>query len=73
VSEGASPDIFERSRSTLDLVFSQKMISGVKIKFTAKNITNSAFMTSQQFKDTEYVYGSYRLGRTYSLGLSYSL
>ncbi|MFT5142330.1 MAG: TonB-dependent receptor [Rhodothermales bacterium] len=73
VSEGASPDIFERSRSTVDLVVSQRMISGIKIKLTAKNIANSAFMTSQQFKDTEYVYGSYTLGRTYSLGVSYSL
>ncbi|MFT4603843.1 MAG: TonB-dependent receptor [Rhodothermales bacterium] len=73
VSEGAAPDIFERSRATLDLTVSKRLISGVKINVNVKNLTNAAYLTSQQFKDTDYVYGRYQLGRSYSIGVSYSL
>lgn len=73
VSEGAAPDIFERSRATVDVLVAKRLVTGVRIKFSVKNLTDSAYLTSQQFKDTDYVYGSYKLGRTYSLGVSYSL
>ncbi len=73
VSEGAAPDIFERSRGTLDFLISKRLITGIVVKLNVKNITNSAYLTSQEFKDTEYVYGRYTLGRSYSIGVSYSL
>ncbi|NNE71721.1 MAG: TonB-dependent receptor, partial [Rhodothermales bacterium] len=73
VSEGAAPDIFERSRATVDVLLAKRLVTGVRIKFSVKNLTDTAYLTSQQYKDTDYVYGSYRLGRTYSLGVSYSL
>lgn len=73
VSEGASPDIFERSRATLDVVASHSLRSGVRLKLSAKNLLDSDHTTSQRFKDQEYVYALYRTGRTISLGVSYSL
>ncbi len=73
VSEGASPDIFERARTTLDVVYSQKIWRGISMKFSAKNLTDSQALMSQDFKDTQYVYQVYESGRTFSLGFTYKV
>ena len=73
VSEGAAPDIFERSRTTVDLVASHTLRTGVRLKLSAKNLLDADHSTSQRFKDQEYVYSLYQSGRTFSLGVSYSL
>jgi outer membrane receptor protein involved in Fe transport len=73
VSEGAAPDIFERSRATLDLVLSQRLLGGVKLKFSAKNLFDDPVLFSQDFKDQEFIYSQYRYGRTFSLGVTYAL
>jgi TonB-dependent receptor len=73
VTEGAAPDVFERPRTALDLVAAQEIRSGVRLKLSVKNLLDSEFRTSQQFKGREYVYALYRTGRTVSLGVSYSI
>lgn len=71
VSEGAAPDIFERARTTLDVIYSQKIWRGISMKLSAKNLTDSRALMSQEFKDTAYVYQVYESGRTFSLGFTY--
>jgi outer membrane receptor protein involved in Fe transport len=73
VSEGAAPDIFERPRTTVDLVYSQRLKGGVGMKISAKNLLDAETRTSQMFKDTEYIYGLFKQGRTFSLSLRYSI
>ena len=73
VTEGASPDVFERPRGTLDFILSQRIWRGVGMKFSVKNITDSALKMSQDFKDTEYIYQLYETGRTFSLSFSYKV
>jgi outer membrane receptor protein involved in Fe transport len=65
-------DIFERARSTLDVTASQRLLRGVSIKASVKNILDSEEIVSQQFKGTEYVNDQRPLGRTVSVGVSYS-
>ena len=73
VSEGAAPDIFERSRSTIDVIYSQRLPGGVSMKLSAKNLLDSEVKTSQILGNTEFIYGLYRTGRSFSLGFTYSL
>jgi TonB-dependent receptor len=65
-------DIFERARSTLDVNFSQRLLRGVTVSVAAGNILNSEEVVSQTFKGTKYVNDQRPLGRTVSVGVSYS-
>ena len=73
MSDGAAPDIFERSRSTIDVIYSQQLPGGVSMKISAKNLLDSEVKTSQVLGNTEFIYGLYRTGRSFSLGFTYSL
>ena len=73
VSEGASPDIFERARNTIDIIYSQKIWRGISMKFSAKNVTDTDALMSQEFNDTDYTYQIYNSGRTFSLGFTYKV
>ena len=65
-------DIFERARSTLDVNFSQRLLRGVTVSVSAGNILDSEEIVSQKFQGTEYVNDQRPLGRTLSVGVSYS-
>jgi len=65
-------DIFERARSTLDVNFSQRLLRGVTVSVAAGNILDSEEIVSQKFNGTEYVNDQRPLGRTLSVGVSYS-
>lgn len=65
-------DIFERARSTLDVMASQRLLRGIEIKASVKNVLNSEEIVSQEFKGNEFVNDRRPLGRTVSVGVSYS-
>jgi len=65
-------DIFERAQSTLDANISQRLLQGVTASLSVKNILNSDEVVSQKFRGTEYVNDQRPLGRTVSVGVSYS-
>jgi outer membrane receptor protein involved in Fe transport len=65
-------DIFERARSTLDINASQRLLRGVTVSASVKNVLNSEQVVSQVFKGTEFVNDQRPLGRTVSVGVSYS-
>lgn len=73
VSLGGTPDVFERSRHQLNLSMSQTLFNFMTFKFGVKNILNDSFKESYRFKGQEFVYQEYKLGRTFSVGASYSL
>ncbi|MDZ4699211.1 MAG: TonB-dependent receptor [Rhodothermales bacterium] len=73
VSEGAAPDIYERARGTVDIIYSQRIWRSVSLKFAVKNITDSDATLSQSFKDIDYVYQQFEAGRTYSLSFTYKV
>lgn len=65
-------DIFERARNTMDFSFSQQLLRGVTASFSVKNILGSDEIVSQEFKGNEYINDGRPLGRTFSVGVSYS-
>ncbi len=73
VVDGATPDIFERARPMLDASLSQKLGRGLRVSFRARNLLDARYRETQQFKGQDYVYSEYRSGRSFSLGVSYSL
>lgn len=73
VTLGVTPDVYEQPRGMLDFTFSQKIGYGFGVKLSAKNILNSNIEQTIDFKDTEYVFHSYTPGRSFTLGVSYSL
>ncbi len=73
VTLGATPDVYERPQSLLDLTLTQKIWRGVEMKVAAKNLLDSSVRETLEFKGKEYVYHEYKLGRVFSAGLSYGL
>ena len=71
VTEGATPDVLEKSRADLDFTFTQDLPANLRVKVTLKNILGSDLRQIQTFKDRIYDYISYSRARTVSLGLSY--
>lgn len=73
VALGAVPDIFERSFNTLDIVINKTIKERFKLKASLRNLLDPDIKISHDLKGEEFIYQSYKLGRTFSLGLSYSL
>jgi outer membrane receptor protein involved in Fe transport len=65
-------DLYEESRSMLDLNVSQRLLRGVRAKVSVKNVLNSEEVVSQSFRGTEFINDLRPLGRTVSVGVSYS-
>ncbi len=73
VTQQGTPDVYEYSRPDIGLVFSQKLLDNLKLKISAKNILDSEVKKAQEFKGQEYITQQYSLGRSFSIGVSYSL
>ncbi len=73
VSTGGTPDLFEQPRNVLDLTFAQRLPAGFKLKASAKNLLDAEYKITQTFREVEYLKQSYRLGRSFSLGVAYSI
>ena len=73
VSIGGTPDVFERSRPMLDFMVSQNVFSNFNVKFSVKNILNSSYKLTHEFKGNEYIRTEYKTGTSFSLGIGYSL
>ncbi|MYF64360.1 MAG: outer membrane beta-barrel protein, partial [Rhodothermaceae bacterium] len=71
VTEGATPDVFEKARSDLDVTISQDLPANLRLKLTAKNLLGADLRQIQTFKGRTYDYSSYSRSRTIGLGISY--
>lgn len=71
VGAGGAPNAFEQSRGVLDFFYSMPLWKSISMKFTAKNLLDSPVEIAQSFKGQDFVRSRYKLGRTYSLSLSY--
>ncbi len=66
-------DLFEQGRSTLDVNVSQQVLHRTEVKASVKNVLNQDEVVSQTFRGQSFVNDRRPLGRTVSIGLSYSL
>ena len=71
VTEGATPDVFEKARNDLDVTISQDLPVNLRLKITAKNLLGSDVRQIQTFKDRIYDYISYSRSQTIGIGISY--
>jgi outer membrane receptor protein involved in Fe transport len=69
VGIAGTPDIYEEPFHKLDLVLSQSVWKGVRMKLSAGNLLDPEVRFTQGDKDQRF----YRKGRAFSLGMSYSL
>lgn len=72
VMRGANPDVFEQPRPNLNFALSQQISDHFKLSFRFNNILNPEFAFIQTFKGQRYNFQSYRVGRSFSVGLKYS-
>ncbi len=71
VTDGATPDVFEKSRSDLDVTITQDLPANLRLKITAKNLLGADVRQIQTFKNRIYDYISYSRSRTLGIGISY--
>ena len=71
VTQGATPDVFEKARGDLDVTITQDLSANFSLKITAKNLLGADTRQIQTFKGHTYDYLSYSRSRLFSLGLSY--
>ncbi len=67
-----SPDIYERSISTLDAVIA-KRFGPVTMKFAARNLLNPLITTSSDYQGSEYLTKQYRTGTSFLVTVGYEL
>lgn len=72
ISNEGNPDIYDRGRSQLDFTISKKF-KNLNVRLSAKNLLNSAYRRSSEFKDQEFIYYEYTRGITYGVNLSYTI
>lgn len=72
ISIGGTPDIFERSRPMLDLTFSQIILSNFNMRVAVKNLLNSPYKLTHEFKGAEYIRTEYKTGTSISIGFGYN-
>lgn len=71
VGLSGTPNVFEQARSMLDFNVRKGLGERWAVKFSASNLLNAEFRLSQEFKEMEYVYQSYKTGRNFSLSFTY--
>lgn len=69
VGNHGAPDVFEQPRGQLDMSFSRKVAGSYKFSFSAKNLLDPVV----EFKQGGSSAVSYKVGRSFSFGVSYDL
>jgi TonB-dependent receptor len=73
VTSDATPDVYEKARSTVDLNVSQSLGHYLNLQLGVKNLTDEKIEFVHTFKDTDYIRRAYSTGRAFKLGLTYSI
>jgi len=72
IGREGTPDIYERSRTSLDFVMS-KRFGRIGFGLSAKNLLNPIYQSSSTYKGQEFIYSRFRRGRDFSLSVSYTM
>lgn len=70
VSTGGTPNVFEQPRPRLDFSVA-KSFGKVSVRFRARNLLNPEYLQTHTLNGNDFVFSSYQVGRSYSLGISY--
>ncbi|MDO8541803.1 MAG: TonB-dependent receptor [Opitutaceae bacterium] len=72
VASGALPDVYEQPAPGLDFIWAQRISDRWRLKFTARNLLDSARKKSLQYGGVTHLYERFQTGRKFSLSLSYA-
>lgn len=77
---GGTPNIYEQPRGLMNFNIGKSIGDNLSLKFSVNNILNSEYRKvytryneQDTWKNLEYTYAKYTLGRTFSLGITYKL
>ncbi|GAB4428388.1 MAG: TonB-dependent receptor [Bacteroidia bacterium] len=73
VGIAGSPDIYEQPRPALNFSISKDIGKYLSVRFRANNLLNPETKFTQDLRGEEYIFSSKTLGRTYSLGVVFSI
>tara|TARA_B100000674_G_scaffold44090_1_gene30510 strand:+ start:27397 stop:30204 length:2808 start_codon:yes stop_codon:yes gene_type:complete len=69
---GATPNIYQQPVHQLNFSAIKTLNKHFKLTLRARNILNPLIKQTQTYKNEEYIFNSYRLGRSFSITLKYS-
>jgi outer membrane receptor protein involved in Fe transport len=73
VNKAATPDVYEQPFAMLDFNISKQFKNGINIKLSADNLLNPNFEQTYDFGSSTGYFRQYKLGRSFSLGLTYMI
>lgn len=74
VTVGGTPNVFENARPNLGFNIAKKLgaFDQFQVKLTAQNLLNPDFKQYYEYNGQEYLFGSYKKGRYFTLALRYT-
>ncbi len=72
IGREGNPDLYNRGRNQLDFSFVKKF-GDFNVRVTARNLLDAKYERSSTYLGTDYVYSLFNTGRTFGLGLSYTI
>ncbi|OQX97747.1 MAG: hypothetical protein B6I20_12025 [Bacteroidetes bacterium 4572_117] len=73
VTKGETPNIYSQPVPNMNFNISKGLGKRFIAKFAIKNILNNDYKKTYTYDNQKYIFQSHKLGRTYSLGISYLL
>lgn len=70
---GGTPDVYEEPFAALNYSISRRITDHIKMKLSAKNMLDSKERLVQTYRGNDFVRSESSKGRSYTLGLTYSL
>jgi outer membrane receptor protein involved in Fe transport len=71
VNKAATPDVYEQPFPVFDFNISKQFKNGINIKIAAENLLNPSFEQTFDFGSSTGYFRKYKIGRSFSLGLTY--
>jgi TonB-dependent receptor len=72
IGVGGTPDVIEQPRAQLDFSLSKNLNKRFGIGLRIRNILNADYKLLQTYKEVDYVYQQYTIGRSFSISLKYT-
>lgn len=73
VNKTGEPFVYEQPVNSLNLTLSKEITRTLHIKIAGMNLLNAKSKKTQVYKGQEYIFQQFSTGRTFSVGLGYSL
>ena len=73
INKNGQPFVYEQPVGTLNATFDWKFTRNLKLRLDASNLLNEKHKKTQVFRGEEYIFTQFTKGRTFSIGLGYSL